>query len=256
MRAAIWRIASTAPEVEFCTARMWLAISSVAVAVCTASDLTSEATTAKPLPASPARAASIVALSASRLVCSAILRISLTTSPIFCAPEASPAISPSVERASSVASCDDVAGMSELAADLGDGMRQFVGRDRRGLHIGGSLVERLQGAFGALRGLVGGAEQGARGRAHGGRAAAHAGKQFLRLRPERGNRAVDGRAPLLLVADCGAFLFGLALFGDVLMGGDPSAARQHLVLGQHDAPIAGLHINLHILAFGDAIQES
>ncbi|EDP62983.1 hypothetical protein BAL199_19061 [alpha proteobacterium BAL199] len=37
-----------------------------------ASDFTSEATTAKPLPASPARAASMVAFSASRLVCSAI----------------------------------------------------------------------------------------------------------------------------------------------------------------------------------------
>jgi len=50
----------------------WPAISSVALAVCPASDLTSEATTAKPLPASPARAASMVALSASRLVCPAI----------------------------------------------------------------------------------------------------------------------------------------------------------------------------------------
>ena len=49
----------------------WL-ISPVAFAVCAASAFTSEATTAKPLPASPARAASMVALSASRLVCSAI----------------------------------------------------------------------------------------------------------------------------------------------------------------------------------------
>ena len=47
-------------------------ISSVALAVWLASDLTSEATTAKPRPASPARAASMVAFSASRLVCSAI----------------------------------------------------------------------------------------------------------------------------------------------------------------------------------------
>ena len=60
-------------------------ISSVAFAVWLASDLTSEATTAKPRPASPARAASMVALSASRLVCSAIAVISLTTSPISCA---------------------------------------------------------------------------------------------------------------------------------------------------------------------------
>jgi hypothetical protein len=51
-------------------------ISSVALAVWLASDLTSEATTAKPRPASPARAASMVAFSASRLVCSAIAVIS------------------------------------------------------------------------------------------------------------------------------------------------------------------------------------
>jgi hypothetical protein len=44
-------------------------ISPVAFAVCSAKAFTSDATTAKPRPASPARAASIVALSASRLVC-------------------------------------------------------------------------------------------------------------------------------------------------------------------------------------------
>ncbi|CAB4923707.1 unannotated protein [freshwater metagenome] len=58
------------------------AMSSVARAVSCASSLTSLATTAKPLPASPARAASIVAFSASRLVCSAIDVITLITSPI------------------------------------------------------------------------------------------------------------------------------------------------------------------------------
>src|ERR1039458_759063 len=58
------------------------AISSVAFAVCPASDFTSEATTAKPLPDAPARAASMVALSASRLVCPAIAWISPTTSPM------------------------------------------------------------------------------------------------------------------------------------------------------------------------------
>ena len=62
-----------------CTRR---AMSSVAFAVSCASSLTSLATTAKPLPASPARAASIVALSASRFVCSAIEVITLTTLPI------------------------------------------------------------------------------------------------------------------------------------------------------------------------------
>ena len=57
-------------------------MSSVAFAVSCASSLTSLATTAKPLPASPARAASIVAFSASRFVCSAMLVITLTTLPI------------------------------------------------------------------------------------------------------------------------------------------------------------------------------
>jgi hypothetical protein len=69
MRLVLRRIASTATRVEFCTASIWLAICSVALAVCTANDLTSDATTAKPRPASPARAASIVALSASKFVC-------------------------------------------------------------------------------------------------------------------------------------------------------------------------------------------
>nr|WP_304441382.1 hypothetical protein [Kineosporia sp. R_H_3] len=47
-------------------------MSPVARPVSWASSLTSFATTAKPLPASPARAASMVAMRASRLVCSAI----------------------------------------------------------------------------------------------------------------------------------------------------------------------------------------
>src|SRR5881227_3892200 len=63
-------------------------ISPVAFAVCSASALTSEATTANPRPASPARAASMVAFSANRLVCSAIAVISFTTSPICCAARA------------------------------------------------------------------------------------------------------------------------------------------------------------------------
>ncbi len=75
----------------------------VALAVWPASDLTSEATTANPRPASPARAASMVAFSASRLVWAAMLWISVTTSPIFCAPSASErAVSP-LRRALSTA---------------------------------------------------------------------------------------------------------------------------------------------------------
>ncbi len=54
-----------------------------------ASCLTSEATTAKPLPVSPARAASIVAFSARRLVCAAILEMSSTTEPMCFAASSS-----------------------------------------------------------------------------------------------------------------------------------------------------------------------
>ena len=57
-------------------------ISPVAFEVCSASAFTSDATTAKPRPASPARAASMVALSASRLVCSAMVLMSSTTAPM------------------------------------------------------------------------------------------------------------------------------------------------------------------------------
>ncbi|MNL09591.1 hypothetical protein D3C87_1303580 [compost metagenome] len=54
-------------------------ISWVLICVRLASARTSSATTAKPRPASPARAASMAALSASRLVCSAIERITPST---------------------------------------------------------------------------------------------------------------------------------------------------------------------------------
>jgi hypothetical protein len=93
IRWAIRPIAATALPVEFCTSRIWLEISSVALAVATASDLTSAATTAEQRPTSPARAASMVALSASRFVCSAMPRMSFTTSPIFYAANASASMS-------------------------------------------------------------------------------------------------------------------------------------------------------------------
>ena len=77
-------MALTAFWVAPCTPVIWAPISSVALEVWVARFFTSAATTAKPLPASPARAASMVALSASRLVWSAISLISATISPIFC----------------------------------------------------------------------------------------------------------------------------------------------------------------------------
>ena len=82
IRAVIVSMAETACcVVPWICPICWL-ISSVALAVCAASSLTSAATTAKPRPASPARAASIVALSARRFVWLAMLEISPTTSPM------------------------------------------------------------------------------------------------------------------------------------------------------------------------------
>ena len=75
-------IAATDSFVADCMPKICVPISSVAFAVWFASAFTSEATTAKPRPASPARAASIVAFSARRLVCAAIAVMSLITSPI------------------------------------------------------------------------------------------------------------------------------------------------------------------------------
>ncbi|GJE68607.1 hypothetical protein CHKEEEPN_0123 [Methylorubrum podarium] len=84
-------------------------MSSVARAVWLASSLTSAATTAKPRPASPARAASIVALSASRLVCPAIVAIIATTSPIRAAESERSRTRVAVCPASSTAACASVA---------------------------------------------------------------------------------------------------------------------------------------------------
>ena len=76
------RMAATAWPVAPWISATWREISSVAVAVCDARLLTSPATTAKPRPASPARAASMVAFSASRLVWPAMALIIFTTSPM------------------------------------------------------------------------------------------------------------------------------------------------------------------------------
>ena len=76
-------IASATCLVTSLTASMRAPISSVARLVCPASAFTSAATTEKPLPASPARAASMVAFRASRFVWPATSEISRTTSPIL-----------------------------------------------------------------------------------------------------------------------------------------------------------------------------
>ena len=93
-------IAWTASRVAPWIAAICAAISSVALPVWVASAFTSEATTAKPRPASPARAASIVALRARRFSRPAIAWMSCTTSPIFEAASASPRTIASARSAS------------------------------------------------------------------------------------------------------------------------------------------------------------
>ncbi|OPY62283.1 MAG: hypothetical protein A4E57_04029 [Syntrophorhabdaceae bacterium PtaU1.Bin034] len=74
---------TTADFVSDCMACMVTPISFVAPAVRSASFLTSSATTANPLPCSPARAASIAAFNASRFVWSAMSFIMAAISPIW-----------------------------------------------------------------------------------------------------------------------------------------------------------------------------
>src|SRR5207237_1053263 len=81
-------IAATVSLVARCMALIWAEISSVAFAVWLDRLFTSEATTAKPRPASPARAASMVAFSASRLVWLAMALIMSVTAPILAAASA------------------------------------------------------------------------------------------------------------------------------------------------------------------------
>src|SRR5213079_1928524 len=119
----------------------WLAISSVALAVWLASDLTSEATTAKPRPASPARAASIVALSASRLVWPAIAWIKPTTSPMRVA--ASPS--------------SDIERTVRLPGDLADRGGEFLDRAGRGGDVAGRDPHPLLGGAGLGGNRIGGA---------------------------------------------------------------------------------------------------
>lgn len=80
MTSVIPEMVATEASVDCAISATFVAISSVARAVCVARLFTSVATTAKPRPASPARAASMVALRASKFVCPAMLEMRPTIS--------------------------------------------------------------------------------------------------------------------------------------------------------------------------------
>ncbi len=161
--ATLWvmvRMKSTATRVEFCMLPICTAISSVAFAVCVASVFTSEATTAKPRPDSPARAASIVALSASRLVWSAIARISSITEPMRCAASARPATSRSDCLAASAVSAATVLVRCVWLRNLPDRRAQLLGRGGDRLRVAGGADRCLRCRHGFRRGGRRGVRQG------------------------------------------------------------------------------------------------
>ena len=141
-------------------------ISSVALAVWLASDLTSDATTAKPRPASPARAASMVAFSAKRLVCAAMVLIRPTTSPIRAADFAKPLDGVVGFPRPIDGAAGDAGGVRRLPADIVDRRAQFVRRGSHAVHAHRGLAGGLLRDLNARVGLVGDVRQAGRGRPH------------------------------------------------------------------------------------------
>src|SRR3954453_5163385 len=160
-------MAETACAVSTWMASTSAAMFSVAFAVSWASSLTSPATTAKPLPASPARAASIVALSASRLVCSAMDVIVLTTSPISCGEVPSlgaaelPRRGPELGDGRGGSPRDlhrapgDLGRLGGVVRDLVDRGAHLLRARGDGLHVAGDLLGRRGDRTRLGRGLLG-----------------------------------------------------------------------------------------------------
>ena len=106
----------------------------------------------------------MVALSASRLVCSAIAVISLTTSPI-CLRGTRQLADPRVGLLGlGDGGFRDPVGFAHLPSDLLDRGRQFFGRARNRLDIAGSFLGGAGDLAGQVLGGFGGARQRARGR--------------------------------------------------------------------------------------------
>jgi hypothetical protein len=129
-------------------------ISSVAFAVWLASDLTSDATTANPLPACPARAASMVAFNASRFVCEAMSLIRPTTSPIRLAVVESPWTVSSVCRALSTARLAIFASVCNLPADVVDRCAQLLRGGGNALHVRRGVSRSFRRQMNLLVGLI------------------------------------------------------------------------------------------------------
>ncbi len=150
---------------------------------------------------------------------------------------------------------NDLVGLIEPAADLGDRARHLVGGVGRGADILRRLVRSLDRAFGALRGLAGDAGECGRSRLHGVGAFAHALEQGIHALAERGDRALDGRAAAFLRGHRVALLLELMLFGDVLVGRDPAAAGHRQVHRMDVATVAGGDAPGRHFAGPDAVHD-
>ncbi len=201
--------ASTEPAASFCSASIFLVISSVAFWVCTASALTSEATTAKPRPAEPARAASMVELSAKQRGLAGDLRDQI----------------------------DDIAdggGRFPQAVDIGLGLARggagLIGELAGVAHLGADAFGRMGELVGGLRERGRGVVRGAGAPGQGVGALADGGERRRRGLGAAGDRI--GRA--FELADHRAqfefeqfedFLGGIAVRSRVSIGGDRGLRR-------------------------------
>ena len=159
-RALIEPLASTVWLVACWMAVILAVMSSVARAVWVARLFTSWATTAKPRPASPARAASMVALSASRLVWPAMSRIrpridSIASTWADSAWLTFDRLLGLVAGAGGNAGgdLDFGPGILDRADQAGSGLRGLAHRDRRLLGCGGDFAGLAQHAAGGGRGM-------------------------------------------------------------------------------------------------------
>src|ERR1700747_2602083 len=189
-------MAETASLVDCCMAATWPEISSVALAVWFASAFTSDATTAKPRPDSPARAASMVALSAKRLVWAAMLWISFTTSPIFSAPVESTCTVAVVRSASPTAWREISLERATWARNLGDRARQLFGRGRNRTDIGRGALRSRPHRRSACAGIARGRRHRLRGGLHARRRARHRTDDAIDAALEIIGEAVHRRAAL------------------------------------------------------------
>ena len=214
MRSAMRRIASTAPVVEPAPPdRGGYFLRTLAV-YDRHSDFTSEATTAKPLPASPARAASIVALSASRLLWLVNMRISLDHVADFSAPRLQ-ALRSRYRGGVGLGhrNAHDLIGLVEPRADLGDRARHLVAASGGVRTFCDASSEALTALSARCEVWPETAGERGRGRLHRVGAFAHAlGTVSMRSR-ERGDRALDDGAAAFLRGHRVARLLKLICFG-------------------------------------------